>query len=551
MKPEFLFITVIAAFLMTDFLIEIKAKRYTKEQSIVKVFISLIGAFLFSSLTFLIPKAVSDFKTASIIKDILLLSATLYIVRAINVLSPSKGIRKFIPYAVFLLAFLSHVVSLTLKLPPNATIFLTHLNRAFILLGILLILLQLEEKLPPTLNRLLSILTVFLSLLAFLLWETGKLSPDVTFLKKLTVAVFITSVYIFAIRKTDTYLSFIKRKAEEDYNSIKFNVQALLTAIYAVALKKILSTTPPFNSIFQQLKDTYLINNDLIKINIDNVLISIITAVFLFSLLNIGKKLIKFFFPENRRDVEGASAEALIFNLGVLINVIILLSTLGITWKVLLPVAGTLGVGLGFGLQTIMNNYVSGFILLFSKKLKVGDIVELPSISVTTLGKPENSVFGKIEDIGILSTIARTNDGVEISIPNSQFISSPIVNFSYRDPLVRIRIPIGVAYSSDPKTVKQILLSVAEEVDEIRKIPPPTVWFEELGDSALIFTTVVWTDIRKNARIKNVISNFYFKAWYKLKEANIEIPFPQNDVWFRNKLKVEIFKSTSLDSRLT
>ncbi len=547
MKPEFAVVLVIFAFLLLDLGIEIKSETYTKERSMVKVFLSLIGAFLFFSLTFFVPRFVSNFKSVCVVKDVLLLFASFYVVRAVNVLSPTKDLKRFLPYVVFALAFSLHVAVLNLAFSGGVRILLVHLIRILILLGILQILLQLEKRVHSAVRKPLVLLTVFSLILVFLLWESGRLSPDVAFLKKLTFTLFVTSVYIFAFEKIDNYLSFLKEKAKADYNSIKFNVQVLLTVTYLLILGKILLTIPPFSFFFKRLEETYLINNELVKVSVGNIVASVVTAVFLFSSLNVGKKLIKLLFPENRREVEGASAEALVFNLGVLINVIILLYTLGITWKVLLPVAGTLGVGLGFGLQTIMNNYVSGFILMFSKKLKVGDIVELPSISITALGKPESSVFGKIENIGILSTIVRTNDGVEISIPNSQFISSPIVNFSYRDPLVRIQIPIGVAYSSDPKTVKEILLSVAKEVKGVKSFPPPSVWFEELGDSALVFTTLVWTNVRQNLGIKSIISDFYFKAWYKLKEAGIEIPFPQNDVWFRNRLEVEILKGGKLD----
>jgi len=547
LKPEFAVVLVIFAFLLLDLGIEIKSETYTKERSMVKVFLSLIGAFLFFSLTFFVPRFVSNFKSVCVVKDVLLLFASFYVVRAVNVLSPTKDLKRFLPYVVFALAFSLHVAVLNLAFSGGVRILLVHLIRILILLGILQILLQLEKRVHSAVRKPLVLLTVFSLILVFLLWESGRLSPDVAFLKKLTFTLFVTSVYIFAFEKIDNYLSFLKEKAKADYNSIKFNVQVLLTVTYLLILGKILLTIPPFSFFFKRLEETYLINNELVKVSVGNIVASVVTAVFLFSSLNVGKKLIKLLFPENRREVEGASAEALVFNLGVLINVIILLYTLGITWKVLLPVAGTLGVGLGFGLQTIMNNYVSGFILMFSKKLKVGDIVELPSISITALGKPESSVFGKIENIGILSTIVRTNDGVEISIPNSQFISSPIVNFSYRDPLVRIQIPIGVAYSSDPKTVKEILLSVAKEVKGVKSFPPPSVWFEELGDSALVFTTLVWTNVRQNLGIKSIISDFYFKAWYKLKEAGIEIPFPQNDVWFRNRLEVEILKGGKLD----
>jgi small-conductance mechanosensitive channel len=129
---------------------------------------------------------------------------------------------------------------------------------------------------------------------------------------------------------------------------------------------------------------------------------------------------------------------------------------------------------------------------------------------------------------------------VEISIPNSSFISSPIVNFSLKDPYVRLKIPVGVAYSSDPKEVKRLLEEVIEELPYTVRFLPKMVRFEELGDSALIFRAIFWIDVRKDMWVRNIISDFYFRAWYKLKEAGVEIPFPQNDVWFRNSLKVEI-----------
>jgi len=290
----------------------------------------------------------------------------------------------------------------------------------------------------------------------------------------------------------------------------------------------------------RKLYEIYIINTDLVKISIGNIVNVSVLGLFLFSVLNLIKKLVKLTFPKERREVEGGSAEALIFNLGVLFNSIVLLSALGITWKVLLPIAGTLGVGIGFGLQTIMNNYISGFILLFSKKLKVGDIIELSSLSVSALGKELPSVFGKIESIGILSTIVRTNDGIEISIPNSSFINSPIVNFSYKDPYVRLKIPVGVSYSSDPKKVREVLLSVVDEIPYAVKFLPKDVRFEELGDSSIVFTVIFWINVRKNILVKRIISEFYYRAWYRLKENGIEIPFPQMDVWFRTPLEVKL-----------
>ena len=135
-----------------------------------------------------------------------------------------------------------------------------------------------------------------------------------------------------------------------------------------------------------------------------------------------------------------------------------------LTWKVILPLAGALGIGLGFGLQTILNNYVSGFIMMFSKNIKVGDFVEIPGSAGQFINNNSQTIFGRVEDISILTTRIKTLDGIDILVPNSTFIGSQIINYTFRSPYVRIRFPFGVAYSSNPKKVKEILLKVASDI---------------------------------------------------------------------------------------
>ncbi len=107
------------------------------------------------------------------------------------------------------------------------------------------------------------------------------------------------------------------------------------------------------------------------------------------------------------------------------------------------------------------------------------------------------------------------------------------------DELVRLHVPFGVAYSSDPEKVRKVLLDVAKRHPAIEKQPPPEVIFYEMADSALVFHLLVWVNVRKLWRTVALRSDMYFKAWEELKKAGIEIPFPQRDVWFKNKLVIE------------
>jgi len=198
-------------------------------------------------------------------------------------------------------------------------------------------------------------------------------------------------------------------------------------------------------------------------------------------------------------------------------------------------------------LQTILNNYVSGFIMMFSRNIKVGDFVEIPGNAGRFINNTDPTIFGRVENISILTTRIRTLDGIDILVPNSTFVGNQIINYSFGNPYVRVRFPFGVSYSSDPQRVKEILLELAYRCPWAKNYyKPPQVWFTGLGDSALIFNLFIWVDIRelwKNpyATIsKSLVDWVYTNGFLKLKEAGIEIPFPQNDIWFRNSLKVVV-----------
>ncbi len=485
-----------------------------------------------------------------IFRNFVIFSISIYMLRSIFQILIRNIFVQYIIYILSLSIFLISIAKIILAnvISNDTAKILLYLNKLLITLGFYIILSESLKLLPNKHIRKFVKLAIFSTLLIFLLiWEFEVITLSFNTLIGFILLLTLTGIYYYLINiiipQIEGYISKFANK--KDLLGLDFNIKLFLTSLYVLSIKEIVVYFLNLEKFIEFLSGKYILKNELVSISVYSILKGILTGIILFSALNILKKIIKLKLIKENKYIEGNSAEVLIFNIGILFNIMILMSVLGITWKVILPLAGTLGIGIGFGLQTIMNNYVSGFILMFSRKLKVGDIIELPSISISTLGNNAESIFGKIETIGILSTIVRTNDGVDISIPNSEFLGSPIINFSYMDPLVRLRIPIGVAYSSDPNTVRDILTSVALQIQKkvnynSKDLPKPEVWFREMADSSLVFIVGIWINIRKNIYITSIISEFYYNSWYKLKEAGIEIPFPQNDIWFRNKLSVVV-----------
>ena len=185
--------------------------------------------------------------------------------------------------------------------------------------------------------------------------------------------------------------------------------------------------------------------------------------------------------------------------------------------------AGAVGIGIGFGLQSIANNFISGLVILFERPVKVGDRIQV------------GGVTGDVVRIGARATTVKTNDNIDIIVPNSEFISSQVINWSHSDREVRLHVPVGVSYSSNPEEVQKILLDVAAVQPGVLKSPAPEVLFTEFGDSSLNFELLVWTSefIAKPNFLHSEL-NFAIRA--KFKECGVEIPFPQRDVHVRSGL---------------
>jgi small-conductance mechanosensitive channel len=186
-------------------------------------------------------------------------------------------------------------------------------------------------------------------------------------------------------------------------------------------------------------------------------------------------------------------------------------------------VAASVGVGVGFGLQNIINNFVSGIIILAERPISIGDRIEVAGVA------------GRVTKIQLRSTTVVTNDNITMIVPNADFISNTVTNWSHGDPKVRIRVPVGVAYGSDLKLLQQLLLEAAGEHPKALRDPSPVVLFNEFGDSSLNFELGVWTQEMTAAPI-HFTSEMNFIIEQKLRENDIEIPFPQRDLHVRSGL---------------
>lgn len=203
----------------------------------------------------------------------------------------------------------------------------------------------------------------------------------------------------------------------------------------------------------------------------------------------------------------------------VAVGFVIAAALVGIDIDRLALLLGAFGVGIGFGLQNIVNNFVSGIILLFERPVQVGNFVQLGTLT------------GRIERIGIRSSTVRTGDGAEVIVPNATLISEPVTNWSLSDRTRQITIPVGVAYGTDPRRVIELLEIVAEQHPEVMRDPCPRALFLRFGESALEFELQLWTGAFENWQ--QLRSDVAIGINAALQAAGIEIPFPQRELRMR------------------
>jgi len=205
----------------------------------------------------------------------------------------------------------------------------------------------------------------------------------------------------------------------------------------------------------------------------------------------------------------------------LVIGLIIVLQTAGIDLSTLTILAGALGIGIGFGLQNVTNNLVSGIIILFERPIKVGDRIEV------------GTVAGDVIKISMRATTILTNDNISIIVPNSEFISSRVINWSHIDKNIRLNYPVKASYKENPETIKKLLLEVADENEGVLKNPKPDVLFSNFGESYMEFILRIWT--REYINRPGVLkSQLYYAIFKKFRENNIEIPYPHRDIVIQN-----------------
>jgi small-conductance mechanosensitive channel len=255
-----------------------------------------------------------------------------------------------------------------------------------------------------------------------------------------------------------------------------------------------------------------------------SIIIGVALLVLLFIAVGIIKRILRDgMLPKAGLSRAGSSAIATLAAYGVLIIGILTILPItfpGFNLNTLSVMIGALSFGIGFGLRNIADNFVSGLILLFERPIKVGDRIEV------------RGTAGEVLEVRARSTIVRTNDHIEIIVPNSQLLSEQVTNWSHSSNRVRLRFPVGVHYKSDVRVVEQALLEAASEIDDVMKDPKPSVNFTAFGDSSLDFQLWVWTETmsQRAANLRGIVN---FNIWDKLKKFGIEIPYPQRDLYVK------------------
>lgn len=214
----------------------------------------------------------------------------------------------------------------------------------------------------------------------------------------------------------------------------------------------------------------------------------------------------------------------------IFIGFLVALFALGFEFTKLTIILSALGVGIGFGLQSVVNNFVSGLILLFERPVRVGDFIELG-------GK-----WAEIKKIGLRATTAQTLDQADVIIPNADLVANQVINWTLSNRRVRLIIPVGVAYGSDISLVMETLMTCAAESPKVAKTPEPQVLYLSFGESSLDFELRVWVP---NAEERlTVISELHQEIDHRFRDAKIEIAFPQRDLRLRSVDESVIFQPT-------
>ena len=210
------------------------------------------------------------------------------------------------------------------------------------------------------------------------------------------------------------------------------------------------------------------------------------------------------------------------------------LSLLGIPLTAFAFATGAIAIGVGFGAQNIINNFISGWILMAERPIRIGDFIEI------------DNTYGAVEIIGNRSTRIRRTDGVHLLVPNSQLLERTVVNWTLIDLEVRTTVRVGVAYGSPVSKVAELIMQAVKDQPEVKAEPHPSVVFEDFGDSALVFDAYFWCDVGGEKFLREIRSAIRFRITELFEENGITIAFPQRDVHLdvRHPLEVRVTPGT-------
>jgi small-conductance mechanosensitive channel len=226
------------------------------------------------------------------------------------------------------------------------------------------------------------------------------------------------------------------------------------------------------------------------------------------------------------RSLQYAIAQ-IVSNIVLVVGIFIVLENTGIHLAALAVFAGAVGVGVGFGLQNIASNFISGLVILAERPITIGDRVEVAG------------VVGRVHQIRARSTVIMTSDNIAMIVPNSKFIDSPVTNWHYGDQRVRFRVPVGVAYGTDVNKVQEALIDAAREHSATLNDPEPTAFLEKFGDSTIDFELVAWSR-EMSHKPRRFRSDLNYLIYKHLTAVGIEIPNPQRDLHIKSGvLKIE------------
>jgi small-conductance mechanosensitive channel len=209
------------------------------------------------------------------------------------------------------------------------------------------------------------------------------------------------------------------------------------------------------------------------------------------------------------------------------------LGMLGVPLGAFAFISGAIAIGIGFGAQNIINNFISGWILMGERPIRIGDLLEV------------NGTLGRVEAINTRSTRIKRVDGVRIVIPNSHLLENVVVNWNLGDEDIRIFVSVGVAYGSPVRRVAKLLERAVLEQEDVLKDPEPRILFQDFGNSALIFEAYFWTQLKPGGDLRRLRSEIRFRIDELLRENDITIAFPQRDVHLDGTLKLECFDHES------